>query len=88
MTKNKKVYVIIFDNKKYRIVPTGSLLFDLRQQGIPLERGCLRGVCGVCRVKIKKGKVTYSHAPSYYLYDNEIVTCIATPQTDLELEST
>lgn len=40
-----------------------SLLNFLEQHQIHHEYQCRSGYCGSCRVKIKKGKVSYAEAP-------------------------
>lgn len=78
---------ISYKGKVYNnITSSGYLLRDLHLLGIPLNSGCLKGICGACRVICHKGTVKY-HVPIVYrLKENEIITCQSKPDCDyLEL---
>lgn len=63
-----------------------SLLSYLEQQGIPHEYQCRSGYCGSCRVKMRKGKVSYPNTPLAFIQPDEILLCCCQVETDLELE--
>ena len=61
-------------------------------QGIGLPYGCKDGACGSCKCKMISGKVTHGSHQSKALSDEEeaqgfVLTCCASPQTDVVLES-
>jgi len=39
-----------------------------------------------CRVKIKKGKVSYAEAPLAFIQPDEILLCCCRVESDLEIE--
>ncbi|WP_233114092.1 class I ribonucleotide reductase maintenance protein YfaE, partial [Aggregatibacter actinomycetemcomitans] len=51
------------------------LLNRLEQHGVHHEYQCRSGYCGSCRVKIKKGKVSYAETPLAFLQKDEILLC-------------
>ncbi|MCI7480063.1 class I ribonucleotide reductase maintenance protein YfaE [[Pasteurella] aerogenes] len=63
-----------------------SLLSALEQQGIFPEYQCRAGHCGSCRIKMKKGKVSYKETPLAFLNPDEILLCCCQVEEDLELE--
>ncbi|OOF38416.1 (2Fe-2S)-binding protein [Rodentibacter mrazii] len=63
-----------------------SLLDHLEHHNIHHEYQCRSGYCGSCRVKIKKGKVSYPETPLAFVQPNEILLCCCRVETDLELE--
>lgn len=63
-----------------------SLLDHLERHNIHHEYQCRNGYCGSCRVKIKKGKVSYPETPLAFVQPNEILLCCCRVETDLELE--
>lgn len=64
----------------------GSLLSQLERHGIYHEYQCRAGYCGSCRVKLKKGKVSYKEAPLALIKSDEILLCCCQVETDLEIE--
>ncbi len=62
------------------------LLNRLEQHGIYHEYQCRSGYCGSCRVKIKKGKVSYAETPLAFLQQDEILLCYCQVEEDLEIE--
>ncbi len=63
-----------------------SLLDNLKIHGIHHEFQCRSGYCGACRVKMKKGKVSYHDTPLAFLNPDEILLCCCQVEEDLELE--
>jgi len=62
------------------------------RQGIGLPYGCKDGACGSCKCKMVSGRVTHGTHQSKALSEEEeaqgfVLTCCATPQADLVLES-
>lgn len=62
------------------------LLQRLEQYGIRHEYQCRNGYCGSCRVKIRKGKVSYKEAPLAFIQPDEILLCCCHVEEDLEIE--
>ncbi|PJG83984.1 class I ribonucleotide reductase maintenance protein YfaE [Caviibacterium pharyngocola] len=63
-----------------------SLLENLERHGIHHEYQCRAGYCGSCRVKMRKGKVSYKETPLAFVNPDEILLCCCQVEQDLELE--
>ena len=63
-----------------------SLLEHLEKNNIHHEYQCRSGYCGSCRVKIKKGKVSYKDAPLAFIQPDEILLCYCHVESDLEID--
>ena len=63
-----------------------SLLDHLEKNNIHHEYQCRSGYCGSCRVKIKKGKVSYKDAPLAFIQPDEILLCCCHVESDLEID--
>ncbi|VEI57897.1 ferredoxin-like protein [Pasteurella multocida] len=63
-----------------------SLLSHLENNGIFHEYQCRSGYCGSCRVRIRKGKVSYKELPLAFVQPNEILLCCCRVEEDLEIE--
>ena len=63
-----------------------SLLDHLKKNNIHHEYQCRSGYCGSCRVKIKKGKVSYKEMPLAFIQPDEILLCGCHGESDLEIE--
>ena len=63
-----------------------TLLEALERTGHAVEYQCRSGYCGSCRVKIKKGKVSYAETPLAFLQQDEILLCCCRVEEDLEIE--
>lgn len=63
-----------------------SLLEHLENNGIFHEYQCRSGYCGSCRVKIRKGKVSYKEPPLAFVQPNEILLCCCQVEEDLDIE--
>ena len=61
------------------------LLARLEQLGIQHEYQCRSGYCGACRVKLKKGRVSYKELPLAFLLEDEILLCCCHVEEDLEI---
>lgn len=62
-------------------------IWELAQSNdVAIPSGCLSGVCGSCRVKLLQGKVQYDRAVAASLADNECLTCVARPASDVVIE--
>ncbi len=65
----------------------GVLLEALEEQGIDPASLCRSGSCGECAVKLLKGKISYPLEPSARVEPDQILTCMAVPAGDVELEA-
>ena len=63
-----------------------SLLDHLEKNNIHHEYQCSNGYCGSCRVKIKKGKVSYKDAPLAFIQPDEILLCCCHVESDIEID--
>jgi uncharacterized protein len=64
-----------------------SLWEMARAIDVVLPSGCLNGVCGSCRVKLKEGTVEYDRKIGVELAQDECLACVARPTSDLVLEA-
>lgn len=79
---NEKYLTISYDDKLYQIVMSENLLNDLIKCNIPVRKGCLKGICGTCKVKLLEGKVKYLVTPLAFLKKDEVLTCISSADAD------
>lgn len=62
-----------------------------RNQFIPIPSGCIRGGCGMCKVKVTKGDYEQNPIRNHdYLSDEEMnngyaLACLMTAKSDLEM---
>ncbi|MEZ6136118.1 MAG: 2Fe-2S iron-sulfur cluster-binding protein [Pirellulaceae bacterium] len=66
--------------------PEQSLWELARQNDVELPSGCLSGVCGSCRARLLGGSVAYDRNISVELKDDECLTCVAHPTSDVQLD--
>ena len=83
------------------VVPSGrqftmqrdqTVLSAALQAGVGLPYGCKDGACGSCKCKLQEGRVIHgAHQPKALSADEEaagyLLTCCATPQTDVVIEA-
>ena len=63
-----------------------TLLVQLEREGMTIESHCRSGLCGVCRCKLVKGKVSYQEDPIAFRKDGEVLACCATATSDVTVE--
>ncbi|MGL5728871.1 MAG: class I ribonucleotide reductase maintenance protein YfaE [Plesiomonas sp.] len=63
-----------------------SLLEALEQAQYFPEFQCRSGFCGVCRIRLLHGKVTYQQEPLAFIASDEILPCCCIPVSDIEIE--
>ena len=69
-----------------QLIPVnGTILQSLEQASIKVESHCRAGFCGACRLKAKKGKVTYVTEPLGFVDDDEVLACCSVPQGAVEI---
>jgi len=72
-------------------VQTGETILDAADTaGVGLPFGCRTGVCGTCTARLLDGEITHERPPralkQRHRDNGYLLTCIATPSTDLRLE--
>ncbi|MCY4328740.1 MAG: class I ribonucleotide reductase maintenance protein YfaE [Endozoicomonadaceae bacterium] len=65
-----------------------SLLEAIEDQGIDVEYQCRQGFCGLCRLKLVEGKVTYFDEPIAFIPENYILPCCCKTKEDIVIEGT
>lgn len=81
----KKIFITV-NNQKYEIEnPSDTLLVTLLKLSLPIRYQCLSGICGVCKCKKIKGDVHYHQEVLAHLGGDEILTCITTAVSDIEI---
>jgi CDP-4-dehydro-6-deoxyglucose reductase len=83
---------VLPSGRQFNVESNESILAAGIRQGIALPYGCKDGACGSCKCKKLSGTVAHSSHQSKALSDDEktqdfILTCSATAQSDLVLES-
>lgn len=67
-----------------------TILDAARTADCGLPFGCTTGACGTCTARLLEGTVTHLRPPralkERHLDDGYILTCVATPTTDVHLE--
>jgi ferredoxin len=77
---------VTYKKRSFTIPTTPTLLAHLRAHGVPVNQGCLQGICGTCKVKLLQGEVEYHARPLASVRTNEVLTCICAAKTHLEIE--
>ena len=74
--------------KKLKWNPAMENLLDFAEdQGIAMDSGCRAGNCGACVVRVIAGRVHYPTTPGAPCSEEECLTCLASPQSDLSLDA-
>lgn len=81
---------IEFNNNVYEYDPTSgqTILEFLKEQKENVRFQCQDGYCGVCRCKMKKGKVKEIQESIGFKNNDEILPCISIPDTDITIINT
>jgi CDP-4-dehydro-6-deoxyglucose reductase len=79
-------------SRSFEVASDETILGAAIRQGIGLPYGCKDGACGSCKSKLLEGRVTHGEHQLKALSAEEeaaglVLTCCATPQTDLVIES-
>ncbi|WP_145552168.1 class I ribonucleotide reductase maintenance protein YfaE [Yersinia mollaretii] len=70
----------------HRPADSRNLLETLEHHQVQIEYQCRSGYCGSCRLRLLKGKVSYSQPPLAFIQPNEILPCCCQPLGDIEIE--
>ncbi|KXU34145.1 [Fe-S]-binding protein [Cephaloticoccus primus] len=62
-------------DRHFMLRPGESLLEGLERTGHEVEYQCLSGYCGVCRLPLIEGRVSYARPPLAYLHPGELLAC-------------
>ncbi|MBE9008953.1 FHA domain-containing protein [Pseudanabaenaceae cyanobacterium LEGE 13415] len=88
-----KALVLYFTESDRQALTDSStpILVAAEQEGVQIRHACRAGACGMCKVKVRKGKVRYQSAPSALsIADQEagyVLSCVAHPTELLEIEA-
>ena len=63
-----------------------NILSALERENIESHFHCRDGFCGACRCALKQGSVEYKQFPLAFIGDNEILTCCASPTSNIVIE--
>lgn len=63
-----------------------SILDTLEKNNVNIEYQCRDGYCGACRCKLLDGEVKYFKDVIAFLNEGEILTCSATPTSNITIE--
>lgn len=63
-----------------------TLLDIAEASGIDIESSCRSGQCGSCIHRMTKGKVRYDERPTCDHESDEVVMCLARPDSEIEIE--
>lgn len=64
-----------------------SILESLEKNDVEVEFQCRDGYCGACRCKLIRGEVKYIKDTIAFINEDEVLTCSATPLSDIQLSS-
>ncbi|PXW94173.1 CDP-4-dehydro-6-deoxyglucose reductase [Sphaerotilus hippei] len=78
--------------RQFEVARDEAILAGAIRQGVGLPYGCKDGACGSCKCTLLEGRVIHgAHQASALSAEDEarglVLTCCATPQTDVVLES-
>lgn len=62
-------------NLQFSLLPGESLLEGLERTGHQVEYQCRSGYCGMCRLTLLHGEVTYPEAPLAFINPGEVLPC-------------
>ncbi|MGB1262122.1 MAG: class I ribonucleotide reductase maintenance protein YfaE [Cognaticolwellia sp.] len=63
-----------------------NILSALERENIESHFHCRDGFCGACRCSLKQGSVEYKQYPLAFIGDDEILTCCASPTSNIVIE--
>lgn len=78
--------VVTTTDKHFHLLAGESLLDGLERTGHEVEYQCRSGYCGVCRLTLLAGEVSYAEAPLAYLGPSEILPCCCNVTQPIHVE--
>lgn len=85
--------VVYFTQSEQQALTDGTapILAVAEQEGVQIRHACRSGACGMCKVRVCKGKVRYETAPNALTIAEQqegyVLSCIAYPIELLEVEA-
>lgn len=86
------VLTVLPDDERVLVKPGETILAALSASGFGYRIGCRRGGCGVCKVDLRSGSVSYGAVVSDEvltadeLADGTVLSCRAIPDGDIIIE--
>lgn len=83
---------VLPDDERVLVKPGETILRALTASGYGYRIGCRRGGCGVCKVDLREGSVTYDHTvadsvlPAEEIAAGTVLSCRAVPDGDVTIE--
>ncbi len=65
----------------------GTVMESFEKEHVEHRSQCKSGLCGACKVKLKKGNVHYVDEPLGFTREGEILPCVCVADGDIEIES-
>ena len=73
-------------DRHFHLLQGESLLDGLERTGHDVEYQCRSGYCGVCRLTLLAGEVTYADPPLAYIGQSEILPCCCKVTEPIRIE--
>lgn len=73
-------------DKQFSLLPGESLLEGLERTGHQVEYQCRSGYCGMCRLSLLQGEVTYAEEPLAFLSPGEVLPCCCTVKHQVSVD--
>ena len=85
-------YSILIDGRRCPAPTHCTVLEVLQQAELKLPTACRNGACGVCRLQLKSGRVSYRGRTPHGLWQQDIaegvfLPCIAYADSDLDIQT-
>lgn len=86
------IMTVMPDNVRVLAKPGETILVALTSSGYGYRIGCRRGGCGICKVDLHEGSVTYDHPVAASVLTPEeimggtVLSCRAVPDGDITFE--
>ena len=78
--------VVITRDKQFTLLPGETLLEGLERTGHDVEYQCRSGYCGMCRLELMEGEVSYASPPLAFVGPNEILPCCCELRSSVTIE--
>lgn len=73
-------------DKQFTLRDGETLLEGLERTGHDVEYQCRSGYCGMCRLTLLEGKVSYPEKPLAFVGPSEVLPCCCTPLEPVMVE--
>jgi len=80
------VSLITTTDLSFQLLPGESLLDGLERTGHEVEYQCRSGYCGMCRLTLLSGSVSYAEPPLAFVGQSEILPCCCTVTEPIRIE--